>query len=475
MLRPSFLDKNYGEINNNCMAGQSLLLFVILGLVVLALLGLLIFMALKGRTDQDRPAKRQKAKSREQLMKEANRRLAQNPKDPTALVILADVYFNDGQWEKSMMAYGSIIEGIGSNSNIDEVEANMRHGICAMNLKRYEEAYHSLSVARGLQPEIFEINYNLGTIEYNRKLYEKAIILLSAAHEKQPDHLEVRKYLGMSHFRLKRYKEAIEKLKGVIDQRMDDKEAIYYLAYSYFENGQMDMSVQLFSHLRPDPAFGPQASLMAGSIHLKTKQYDEAQIDFEIGLKHAVIKKEVALELRYRLATALMKKQEITEALKQLRAIHDIEPAYKDVSAQIQSNTELSRNEYLQTYLIGAPSDYVSLCRRICATFFTKARTKVIDIYVGEGDFSDVLAEVETPSWEDIILFRFIRSTGAIGEFVLRDLYTKSKDLKAGRAFCITAGSFSEAALKFVEARSIDLVDKDGLMKSLNKLQRQGE
>ena len=457
------------------MAGPSPLIFVLLGLIIAGLFVLIMVNAIKSRAAKGNSGKRQKSKSREQLMKEANKRLAQNPKDPLALVILADVYFNDGLWEKAMMAYGSIIEGIGANSPVDEVEATMRHGICAMNLKRYDEAYHSLMVARGLKPDVFEINYQLGTIEYNRKSYEKAILLLGAANEKQPDHLEVRKFLGMSHFRLKRYKEAIDKLKGVIDLQMDDKEAIYYLAYSYFENGQLDMSVQLFSHLRADPGFGPQASLMAGSIHLKTKQFDEALLDFEIGLKHKIMKKEVSLELRYRLASTLMKKQEIQEALKQLRAIYEIDPAYKDVAAQIQSNTELSRNEYLKTYLIGAPSDYVSLCRRICTTFFAKARTKIIDIYVGEGDFSDVLAEVETPSWEDTILFRFIRSTGSIGEFVLRDLYTKSKDLKAGRAFCITAGSFSEGALKFVEARSIDLVDKDGLMKSLNKLQRQGE
>lgn len=451
--------------------------FVFLGLFIFALLVMLVVLAVRGRSGQSGSSAKSKAKSksRDQLLKEANKRLSANPKDPGALAILADIYFNDGLWEKAMLAYGSLIDGIGSNSSVDEVEANMRHGISAMNLKRYDEAFHSLSVARALQPDIFEINFNLGTIEYNRKMYEKAIILLGAANEKQPDHIEVRKYLGMSLFRLKRYKEAIDKLKGVIDQQMDDKEAIYYLAHSYFENGQLDMAVQLFGHLRPDPTFGPQASLMAGSIHLKTKQYEEAQIDFEIGLKHKTIKKEIGLELRYRLATCLMKKQEIQEALRQLRAVYDQEPNYKDVAAQIQANTELSRNEYLQTYLIGAPSDYVSLCRRICTTFFAKARTKIIDIYVGEGDFSDILAEVETPSWEDTILFRFIRSTGSIGEFVLRDLYTKSKDLKAGRAFCITAGNFSDGASKFVEARSIDLIDKDGLLKSLNKLQRQGE
>jgi hypothetical protein len=38
----------------------------------------------------------------------------------------------------------------------------------------------------------------------------------------------------------------------------------------------------------------------------------------------------------------------------------------------------------------------------------------------------------------------------------------------------VTAGTFSETAAKFVEARSIDLVDKDSLMKNLTKLQKMG-
>jgi tetratricopeptide (TPR) repeat protein len=391
-----------------------------------------------------------------------------------ALAILADVNFNNGEWEKALLAYGTLMENAGAHPEIDEFEATMRHGISAANLKRVDDAYHSLSLARTMKPDVFEINYNLGAIEYNRKQYEKAIILLNMANQAQPDHLETRKYLGMSQFRIKRYKDAIDKLKTVIDQQMDDKEAIYYLAYCYFENSQLDMAVNLFSHLRPDPTFGPQASLMAGSIHLKQKMLDEAQMDFEIGLRHKQVKKEVFLELHYRLASAFLRKPDINEAMRHLRAIHDIEPNYKDVDAQLKANSELSRNEYLQTYLIGAPSDFVSLCRRLSTTFFAKARTKIIDIYVGEGDYSDILAEVETPAWEDLILFRYIRSTGPIGELILRDLYTKSKDLKAGRAFCVTAGTFSETASKFVEARSIDLVDKDGLLKSLTKLQKMG-
>ncbi|MCK5200312.1 MAG: restriction endonuclease, partial [Spirochaetales bacterium] len=73
---------------------------------------------------------------------------------------------------------------------------------------------------------------------------------------------------------------------------------------------------------------------------------------------------------------------------------------------------------------------------------------------------------------DDTILFRYIRATGQVGEFVLRDLYSKTKEVKAGRGFCITAGDFTEGAHQFVEARLIDLIDKKQLMQKMEKLEQ---
>lgn len=464
-----------GGLDNDSIMSAYNLLIIILSIVIVALA---IFYFLYSRKKKEESgseksggSKKKKSKSREQLVKDANKRLAQNPKDAEALQALADIYFNDGEWEKAYKTYSLLMEQT-NNPAINEFETTMRHGISALKLDNNDEAYHSLSLARGLRTDVFELNFNLGTLEYKRKNYERAAGLLSMALQANPEHLLTRKNMGMTVFRLQKFKEAIELLKGVIDQQMDDKEAIFYLAYSYFELGQNDMAAQLFSHLRPDPQFGPQASLMAGSIHLKAKAFDDAQLDFEIGLKHKQIKKDVFLELNYRLAQTLLRKGELPEALECFRAIQKIEPGYKDVSAQIQQNAELSQNEFLKVFLLGAPSDFISLCRRLSSTFFAKARTKIMDIQVAKGDYSDILAEVETPNWEDMILFRYVRTTGTVGEMVLRDLYTKSKDLKAGRAFCICAGTYSDTAVKFVEARSIDLIDKNGLQKYFAKLSR---
>ena len=52
----------------------------------------------------------------------------------------------------------------------------------------------------------------------------------------------------------------------------------------------------------------------------------------------------------------------------------------------------------------------------------------------------------------------------------MREFHARLRDLKAGRGLCFTAGTYTEEARKFIEGRPIDLIDKTGLIKILNKI-----
>jgi hypothetical protein len=112
-------------------------------------------------------------------------------------------------------------------------------------------------------------------------------------------------------------------------------------------------------------------------------------------------------------------------------------------------------------------SEFVSLCRKIVIQFFPGAKVKITDISVF-ADYTDILAEIDTPKWSDIVVFRFFRSQGAVGELLLRDFHGRIKDLKAGKGICLSAGVYSEESRRFTEGRPIDLYDKDRLNKILN-------
>jgi len=445
------------------------LVAAIVVLLVVALVLSIAFSAKKGdrlgRTD-----KKLASKDRNQILKEANRRLASNPKDHASLAALGSMAWDDQDWERAFKAYSTLAEAGAGSQDVDEFQANARYGIAALRLGRLDDAYRGLMVARTFRQDDFDVDYNLGVIEYQKKAYEKAVALLKQATTLNSDHTQALRYLGHAYFKIKAYKDALIALRKAIDLEPGDKESFFAAAECYYELGNLEQALKIFTHLRADPAMGPQAALFAGTIHLNQRQFDRAVADFEIGLRHQDAKVETVIELKYRLSAAYLRTQDIGKAVSLLSEIQSVYPNFKDVPSLLAKYRELNSNRNLQVYLIGTASEFVTLCRRISLLFFPKAKVKITDISVQGNDWADILAEVETSKWSDLILFRFIRSQGTVGELAVRDFHARVKDVKAGKGYCITAGVFSEEAKRFVEARLIDLIEKQTLMGVLNTI-----
>jgi len=440
-------------------------------LVLFAIIILFVISAKKHKNDSTGTKKKTKKKSTASLQKEANHKLTQNPKDPEALMILAGIYFDEGKYDKAHHNYEMLIDLCATHKEIDEFDVTLKFALSSMELKNFNEAFKALMICRGMKQDVFEVDYNLGFLLFKQKSYEKAAALLLKAKKQKPDHHLCTRYLGHSLFYIKRIKESAILLRKVIDFEPDDKESLFILAQVYVALGQQEQALRIFTHLRPDPVLGPHAAMFAGKINLKLNQTDKAIMDFEIGLRHEAISKTVKTDIEYNLAHTYLKKQDLGKALGILKELQSTVPGYKDVIMLISKYDELNKNRNLQTYLISPTSDFVTLCRKLTATFYPQAKVKITDISVQKDQYADILAEVSTKKWEDVILFRFIRASGQVGEFALRDLYSKTKDVKAGKGYCITAGTFTEGALRFVEARLIDLVDKKKLMSFLEKVE----
>lgn len=424
----------------------------------------------KGREGRGGAGKKAKQKDRGQILKEATRRLAANPKDVEALGMVADLAWREQDWEKTFKTYGELVEYGAGNSEVDEFTANTRHGLSAMRLNRLEDAYKAFAVARTIKQDDFDVNYNLGYLEFQRKQYERSVSLLRQATVINPDHALALRYLGHSLFRIKQHKEALGVLRRAIDLAPDDKESLFTIGECFYELQNLEQAVKIFSHLRTDPVLGPQAALFSGTVQLNQHQTERAIQDFEIGLKHQEIKPETLIELKYRLGAAFIKANEIAKAVATLGEVQSLSPGYNDASALLAKFRELNSNRNLKVFLLGTASEFVTLCRKMTLTFFPKAKVKIVDISVNKEDWADVLAEVETSKWSDVVLFRFLRASGTLGELAVRDFHARTKDVKAGKGFCIAPGTFSDEAKRFVEARLIDLIEKDQLMNLLNTI-----
>jgi tetratricopeptide (TPR) repeat protein len=404
------------------------------------------------------------------VIREASRRLAEDPRDVQALQDLADIAFDEQDYPNSYKYYRSLVSMCGANPDIDEFEVNLRLGQSAFKLKKTEEAHKHLLVARTLRQDEFEVNFNLGVMEYTQKNYQKASGYLGIARSQRLDDVATNRYLGHSLYTLKNYREAIEVLQRVLDFEPEDKKAQFVLAKSYYALKQSDQALQIFSRLRTDPEIGAISALHSGTLNIHAKKYATALEDFDIGIRHENVPQPIFVELKYRMGEANLKLGELSSAIKLWKEINTLRPDYKDVSEKIGQYQEVNTNKFLQTFLMAASSEFTTLCRRIATRYFANSNTKLINISLRKGEYADILAHVRTAQWEDQVLFRFVRSQGAIGELLLRDFYAHTKEVRAPRGVCVTAGTFSEQAREFVEARMIDLVAKENLIKILKKM-----
>jgi len=161
---------------------------------------------------------------------------------------------------------------------------------------------------------------------------------------------------------------------------------------------------------------------------------------------------------------------EIGKAIPYLKQLQHDNPSYKDVTNLLGKYIELNANRNLQTFLMGSSPDFVALCRKIVMTYYGKAKVKIVNISVNKSEWADILAEVDTVKWQDLIMFRFIRTQGSIGELIVRDFHSHLKEVKAGKGICITVGQYTEEAKRYTEARLIDLIEKEKLQAILNSL-----
>jgi cytochrome c-type biogenesis protein CcmH/NrfG len=442
------------------------ILLVVIILIVITIIMVTILGRSAGGSGGGGRGKR--AKGRDTIIKNANKRLNQNPRDPEGLLMLGDIYYQEETWDKAYKTYETLVELAGSSPSISEFDVNLRYATAALKLGFNDDAYKGFSTARSLKQENFEVNYNLGYLEFQRKNYERAVQLLQQACRQDPEHAPTLRYLGHSYFKLKKFKEAMAYIRKAIDIAPEDKESLYALAECYYDANQTEQALRIFSHLRPDPLMGPNACLFSGTINTRQHQYEKALQDFEIGLKHQNIKPEIQIELKYHAATAYLKQQEIGKALAYLKDIQAENPTYKDVAILLKKYQELNANQNLQIFLMAPSADFIALCRKIVMTYYARAKIKITNISVNKNEWADILAEVDTPKWSDLIMFRFIRTQGSIGELIVRDFHSHLKEVKAGKGICITAGAFSDEAKRYTENRLIDLIEKERLNAILN-------
>lgn len=441
---------------------------ILIAIIIVIVFGILLSLIINGKSRGTKGVKKQK--ERNTIVKEATRKLSSDPHNVNALTELGSLYYKEREWGKAYPLYATLVNLASTRVGINLAEVSLRHGVCALYLSKQTEALKSLLDSRKLNPDNFDVNFYLGKALVEQKEFDKAIPLLKKAITINNDVPECYATIGKAYYLSKKYKESLPYLRRALDTNPEDKELLFSMADALNESGSPDRAIKVFMHLRPDPVYGAQSCLAAGTFHTRCNQIESAIKDYEIGIKHENAPLDLMLNIKYRLAQCYIKINNMTAGLALLKNIQLISPNYKDVPTLITKYQELNQNTNLRTYMIGTSNEFVALCRKIVSNFFKKSRTKVIDINVS-ADYAELLTEIDTDKWQDVISFRFYRTTGSTGELYVRDFHAKIRDEKAGRGICFTAGTFSDEARKYIEGRPIDLIEKAQLSRILSSVE----
>lgn len=442
-------------------------------IAVITAAGLLILLTVitgkRNKGGNEKSGKPAKNKNNSVIIKEATKKLSHDPNNIQALEALGEVYYSQANYEKALPLYQRLLELQKVHPTIDEKKVSIRYGISAFNCNQFDDAMKGLAATLRNDPKDYDANYYMGKVLFQKHDFEKAIICLKRAANINPEKAEVIENLSIALFNAKKYRESLPYLKKACENNPDNKETLFYLASAMNESGMGDKALKIFMHLRTNPQFGAKSCVAAGGIHDKMNAPDKSIQDYEIALKLENVDQETKLIIYYKLAHTLLSQHNIGKALTYLKQIQNITPNYRDVNALISRYQELNQNSNLQAYLMSGTSDFVALCRKFVSGYYPNSFIKIEDISVA-AESIEVLCEVESSKWTDTELFRFFRSTGAIGELYVRDLHSKIRDIKCDKAFCVTAGSFTEEAKKYVEGRPIDLIEKNKLVQVLKKI-----
>lgn len=442
--------------------------YLIAGVIMIALVAVLtLFMGKNGggSTKDKKTSNRNKA----QIIKEANKKLAKNPHDPAGLIPLGDVYFSSQIWDKAYLIYNDLSKLDSKSSFVNLGECFLRLGISALQLGKNPEAVQALVSAYKINSVSFENNFYLGKAMFNQKLYEKSVPLFKKAILAKPESTGVYFLLAQSLYFAKKYRECLSFFKKALDEDPSNKEALFNMSDAMFQEGRGDRAIKIFMHLRADPVYGARSCLRAGIFHTKINDLNSAIQDYEIGLKHENEPSDIRVEIEYNLARCYFEKNQIAKGLALLKAIRNSVQNYKDVNSLINRYQELSQNNNLQIYISANSNDFVTLCRKFILTKYKNSNVKIQNI---EKDslYTDILAEIFAATWQDVVLFRFFRTTGSVGEIYIREFHEHMSDVSAERGFCVSAGIFSEESKKYIEGRPIDLIEKTELTKILKQI-----
>lgn len=404
--------------------------------------------------------------------------LKTKPSDYKTRDKLIELLFSSKMYLPAIKECLLMIDASVTNKEISEIKYTVLTGKGYYFLNNVSEAKKYFMFAKRIDDLDFETNYYLGKLEYDNESYEKALSYLNIASRVNPEHVESQKIRGQLCFQAGAYRDCVNSMSRVIEKNPEDNEAFYFFGYSYYKLNKFEDAKKILIKLMDDEKYSAEVIFVLANINKKEKAYVQSIELLEKLLKmkdKLPSNNSYILEVYYILSECYFHIHNVGKSLYYLEEAAKVDPSYKDVQQKIDLYSQLARNTLLEKYLIGSVNEFTNICKMFVKFYIGKYSTlkgnvKFISAQLNSKGEMEIRSEVSSNKFVVTYYFIFFRSNTTIGDFTVRNIYNMLKDDKTDKGVCVTAGSFSDTAVSFIESRMLEVVEKKQLTEILKEI-----
>ncbi|MBN1898457.1 MAG: tetratricopeptide repeat protein [Spirochaetes bacterium] len=446
---------------------------VILGLIIFILFGLYLSFILKTYVFPRRLnqiAKMIDQGNTRSAIKALKTFISKNERNILAHWYLGECYYRDKRFELAIVEYKYAVK-IGTFSQaLPEATVRKRLAEIYRKFNQLDEAQKELILVSNLEPDNFEINFQIGETFYLRNLTDNAVAYFQKAIRLNPQHSESHYYLGVIYNRTGKLELAQTELAKAIQYDPKNYHAHLYLGLVYKTLGQFETASKEFEIASRDSEIKIRALLENGKSFFERGNFPKAISEMERALKFTREENEVSLEARYWLAACYERTRDLPSAIEQWEIISQHRPSYKDVPEKLTVYADLRADDRLKDFLTASVSNFQTICQQV----INGIGYDVIETVPHSDEGVDIIGLEKETRWRNTrrqkAYMKIRRITQPIGELILRELQEDMKKNGAQRGMVITTSTFAPSALEYASTRPIDLIDKKKLTDILRNI-----
>lgn len=453
------------------IASTTTLLFIILGVVLATITTLVLRLRL-------RPLKVSKLQSLinhgryDAAIKAAKVMLRKSPRNVTVRFLLGKTYIAINQ-HKQALAELRLINKFGNFApHLDEREFRATMASLFNSLNQPEEALKEYLLLTQLDPSNPNYNYRVGSIFRSLGKHQSALKFLYKAIELDGNHPEALFEAADVLFHMKKYGDSKRFVATSIANNSSNYKAHFLMGRLLKLEGNHLAAISYLEKAQKDPDLKADALVELGECKIHYGGKESAISTFVRAL--SLLKDEESMMLqhaRYLLADCYEHTRDLSGALSLWEKIQASRPNFRDVTEKLAQYSELRTSDYIKDYLTCGIKDFDRL---------TIELTKKMGLYVREhsriSGGCQVIGTSSNKKWASATGNRpdacvwFLRTTDMLPESVTRAMYETMKNTSCGRGIIYSCSKFSEQAIKFSEARPIELYGSNKLLEMLRSL-----